>query len=413
MIPAFLAQTYFRLKHIFNSNTIKTMKTNLSGMLCLTHSKNFGGKFVALFVTLFMLMVSANATADAGYIVKLNDYGKTLILTSGEESMADGETCWTLDYWISNYGAYVEFQAGYNTNVVYIDKSFASAKPTSIPFFFYHMANLEAIEGLENLNTANVTDMKGLFGCSDALTFVDLSSFNTEKVTDMGGMFIGCKKLTLEGINNFNTANVTDMSSMFCGCKALTSLDLSNFNTGKVKAMDYMFNGCSTLTNVDVSSFNTENVTEMEWMFGGCSALTSLNLSNFNIKSVTNMRCMFYGCISLQELNIGNMDINKVDKKENCFYGVGTPEEPCKLIVGTEFDQTVLGSSRINAAGATYYRWLGGCFTAPVIDGGITGISQSTVIQSNADNITYGINGQRVSEGYKGVVVINGKKVIR
>lgn len=345
------------------------MQTNATGK----HSpKSFGGKLVASLATLLMLLAPVRAVADDGYIVKLGDYGKTLMLIAGDESTVDGENSWTLDNWVAIHGPYDLFQADFATTAVYVDKSFASARPDTIPYFFYNMMGLETIDGLENLCDANVTDVRGLFGCCSSLTSVDLSRLNTDNVTNMGGMFIGCKALTidgLKGLNTLKTANVTDMSAMFCGCTALTTLDLRNFNTGKVYNLGFMFNACSSLKSIDVSSFNTDSVVDMSWMFGECSALTSLDLSSFTTTNVTNVSYMLYGCISLQELNIGSMDINSVAKNEMCFYGVGTPEEPCKLIVGSAFDQSVMGNPRTNAAGATYYKWLGGCFTAPVVNG--------------------------------------------
>ena len=78
---------------------------------------------------------------------------------------------------------------------------------------------------------------------------LDISGFNTANVTDMGGMFGGCDvtKLNLSG---FNTANVTNMNDMFSTCYKLTYLDLSGFDTAKVTDMEGMFNRCKALTTL-------------------------------------------------------------------------------------------------------------------------------------------------------------------
>ena len=90
------------------------------------------------------------------------------------------------------------------------------------------------------------------------------ASFKSYLPTSTADWFNGCTALvTIEGIENLNTANVTDMSCLFRECKSLTSLNLSNFNTSKVIKMNQMFWGCSSLTSLDVSGFNTENTTDM------------------------------------------------------------------------------------------------------------------------------------------------------
>ena len=113
-----------------------------------------------------------------------------------------------------------------------IDASMKDAELTSMRRMFYDgfggLSNMTQIDGMENLNTANVTKMSQMFKYCGALTSLDLSSFNTANVTDMSDMFENCKALTSLDLSKFNTANVTDMSQMFRDCKALTSLVDSN-----------------------------------------------------------------------------------------------------------------------------------------------------------------------------------------
>ena len=98
------------------------------------------------------------------------------------------------------------------------------------------------------------------------------ASFANTRPTSCYYWFCGCSKLTdIEGIENLNTENVTNMNSMFDRCSALTSLDLTNFNTAKVSDMSYMFVGCSALTTIFVSDkFVTEQVTDGRDMFHMC-----------------------------------------------------------------------------------------------------------------------------------------------
>ena len=137
-------------------------------------------------------------------------------------------------------------------NIIF-DESFKTYAPTSLREFFKNCKALETISGLENLNTANVTDMNSMFSGCSALTSLDLKNFNTENVTDMYNMFDGCSDLTSLDLTNFNTTKVTNMSNMFSFCSALTSLDLTNFSTANVECMQEMFKGCSTLQSIYVS----------------------------------------------------------------------------------------------------------------------------------------------------------------
>jgi len=211
-------------------------------------------------------------------------------------------------------------------NKAVFDSSFADARPTSTNRWFAvdnsnETSALNSIEGLEYLNTSEVTNMSNMFyGCS-GLTSLDLSSFDTSSVTKMGFMFYGCSSLTFLDLRSFDTSSVTDMGFMFLGCSDLTSLDLSSFDTSSVTEMDAMFYDCSSLVSLDLSSFNTCSVTTLFNMFGGCSGLTSLDLSSFNTSSVTEMTDMFYGCSGLTSLDLSSFDTSNVTDMGAMFSG--------------------------------------------------------------------------------------------
>ena len=205
------------------------------------------------------------------------------------------------------------------TRVVFYP-SFADARPTSTYYWFFSMANLQSISGINFLNTSQVTNMSAMFSDCHELTSLDLSSFNTAKVTNMSGMFYDCYELTSLDLSNFNTANVTNMSGMFKNCKSLTSLDLSSFNTSNVTSMSAMFLDCYALTSLDLSSFNTSNVTIMPSMFYNCTSLTSLDVSSFNTANVSDMTSMFYECTSLTSLDLSTFNAANVAHMAFMFY---------------------------------------------------------------------------------------------
>ena len=135
-----------------------------------------------------------------------------------------------------------------NIKKVVFDASFANARPTSCCRWFADCFYLTEIEGIENLNTQNVTDMSWMFTCCYALTSLDVSNFNTQNVEDMTDMFLGCEGLSLLDLSNFNTERVENMSSMFSGCSTLQTIFASDkFVTDQVFGGDDMFIGCENL----------------------------------------------------------------------------------------------------------------------------------------------------------------------
>ena len=204
---------------------------------------------------------------------------------------------------------------------VIFDASFANARPTSCYKWFDGCKNLTTIEGIEYLNTENVTNMSGMFRDCSALTTLNVSNFDTKNVTSMSEMFYGCYALTTLDVSHFDTKNVTDMSGMFSYCRALRTLDVSNFDTKNVTDMSMMFNNCEALTTLDVSKFDTKNVTDMGGMFSYCPTLTTLDVSNFDTKNVTDMSDMFHGCRALTTLDVSNFNTQNVTDMSDMFSG--------------------------------------------------------------------------------------------
>ena len=190
------------------------------------------------------------------------------------------------------------------TRVVF-EASFANARPTTCYAWFKNFTFLNQIEGIENLNTENVTSMAYMFSSCNKLAELDVTHFNTANVKNMEYMFECCKGLSSLDVTNFNTANVTNMLAMF-GRTSLTSLDVTHFNTANVKDMTSMFYACRGLTSLDVTNFNTANVTSMRDMFCNCDKLTSLDVTNFNTAKVTDMGYMFCRCHNLKEIYVSD-----------------------------------------------------------------------------------------------------------
>ena len=287
----------------------------------------------------------------------------------------------------------------HNANIikkVIFDTSFANARPTSCYNWFYGCTDLTTIEGIEYLNTENVTNMSWMFSECSALTTLDVSNFDTKNVMEMSYMFGSCTKLKTLDVSSFNTQNVTDMNWMFSYCSVLTTLDLSNFDTKNVTDMSGMFSNCSALTTLDLSSFETQNVTDMSRMFKDCSALTTLDVSNFDTQNVTDMSRMFKSCSALTTIYASDKFVTTAcEEDENMFA------ECANLVGAIPYDENKVGKEMAN--------YTTGYFT----DKAATGIDAPTVSDDTAAEY-YDLQGRRLNAPQKGVnIVKRGKKTTK
>ena len=173
-----------------------------------------------------------------------------------------------------------------NIYKVVFDASFAKARPTSCYKWFWS-CDVTQIEGIENLNTEEVTNMHSMFSGCLYLTSLDVSKFDTQKVEDMSDMFASCTDLESLNVSNFDTQKVKDMNDMFYNCTGLTSLDLSNFDTKEVTNMSNMFWNSSALKTIYVSDkFVTAKVTKSNNMFSGCKSLKGFIEQNKNTDKI-------------------------------------------------------------------------------------------------------------------------------
>ncbi len=233
-----------------------------------------------------------------------------------------------------------------------IDKSYASARPTSTKAWFEHWPNLVSVQGLQYLNTSQVTDMSSMFANCNKLESVDISTFNTSKVTNMSLMFSQDYALKSVKIGNLDVSNVKNFAQMFYACKQLTSLDLSSFDTRSATYMTSMFAFCNSLTSLDISKFATSSVQYFGGMFKQCNSLKTLDLSNFSFSKVKASDGMLTGCSSLSTLTIPST-MTKV--AGDACTGVGSESNSCLLKAPQGFNYGTDTSGN-------YFIWKGGYF---------------------------------------------------
>ena len=252
---------------------------------------------------------------------------------------------------------------------VVFNASFANARPTSCYYWFSGCKNLIDIEGIENLNTENVTNMNSMFDRCSALTSLDLTNFNTAKVSDMSYMFMGCTALTTIFVSDkFVTDLVTSSDNMFHMCINLIGAieydgsksdhTYANYETGYFTpeggfhAYAEFNNATGTLTfsrglskpagaydlNVgnntpewstqkedinkvvfDASFANARPTSCYKW-FDMCTSLTKIEgIENLNTEKVTNMSSMFSDCHVLNPLDVSNFDTQNVEDM-SCMF---------------------------------------------------------------------------------------------
>lgn len=151
-----------------------------------------------------------------------------------------------------------DYNFSYNTKASYLfqdcknltELTISPIKPLSCERFLANCTSLQTVNGLEKIDTSEVTDMSNMFNNCQNLTALDLSAWDTSKVTDMSYMFSGCYKLLeIKGIESWDTSKVTDMNYMFSDCQ-LTALDLSAWDLSKVTNMERMFDNCKSLEEI-------------------------------------------------------------------------------------------------------------------------------------------------------------------
>ena len=268
---------------------------------------------------------------------------------------------------------------------VVFDASFACARPTSCYYWFCGCSKLTDIEGIENLNTENVTNMNSMFDRCSTLTLLDLTNFNTAKVSDMSYMFMGCSALTTIFVSDkFVTDQVTSSDNMFHMCINLigaieydgskTDHNYANYENGYFSPEGGFhayaeFDGTETLTfrrglskpegaydlnegrnlpdwnnlgtNVKKvvfdASFASARPTNCYGWFKDFTNLTTIEgFEYLNTENVTNMTGVFNGCSALTSLDLTNFNTAKVTDMKLLFANCSALESLDLSMFNTE-----------------------------------------------------------------------------
>ena len=356
-------------------------------------------RLVILLITLMSAIGAKAAVAYASY----NEENKTLTFYYDRYKALRLNT-YSLNTDYDSPGWYTDGTYNNVTKVVF-NSSFADARPTSTYSWFYNMANLQSIEGMNYLNTSEVTNMAWMFSYCENLTSLDLSSFNTSKVTNMKDMFYNCSNLrTIYVGNGWSTAAVTSSAMMFTNCTSLvggqgttyngnykektyaridggtsnpgyftekpkeayacytpenttltfyydhlrsTRLNTYDLNTGSQDA-DWSTDGTkSNVTQVvfDPSFAEARPTTTYRWFYQMMNLQAIEGICNLNTSEVTNMFGMFGVCKKMKILDLSSFNTAKVNNMGGMFWKCS---ELQTIYVGDGWSTAaVTGSSRM------------------------------------------------------------------
>lgn len=195
-------------------------------------------------------------------------------------------------------------------------------QPTSISGWFRDTWALEEIQGLENLDTSQCTDMSNTFTGMSKMTSLDLSCLDTSKVADFTNC-INASALESVNVSGFKFDSCQTVSTFIRGSN-ITSINLSNIDITKPRMIKYFITSCPLLEELDCTSFNPRNVRELQYAFYNNASLKSITFGTFqpgidypgNFKADGTLENnnlyfnnMFADCTSLEEVDFSTFEI--------------------------------------------------------------------------------------------------------
>ena len=170
---------------------------------------------------------------------------------------------------------------------------------------------LTAINGLDVLDTSNVTTLRIAFSRCISLRQLDLSSWNVANLENIAGMCQYCVSLEVVNLTGWGAAKLKETASAFGfygdygRSKLHTILGIENLDVSQAKNGNSMFQLCQSLVSLDLSKWDTKKFEDIGNMFYQCDNMTRLNLSGWDLSSIQNMNYVFGEMHNLKELTLG------------------------------------------------------------------------------------------------------------
>lgn len=248
----------------------------------------------------------------------------------------------------------------YKVEKVVFDESFARAKPTNGFMWFDSFSSLKAIDGMEHLNTEEMSNMSMMFSGCWVLKSIDLSRFNTEKVTDMSAMFKDCNDLTVLNLSTFCTDKVVDMNNMFYHCSALTNIYVSDKFVVTALTMENagtdMFAKCDKLRGAVM--YDEEK--------------TGKEMANYTTGYLSNIAPTEPEAYVVMDADLGTMTFRYDTKKPAGAFPLNTGAETpgwIKVSTGVVAKTVVFDESFANARPTSGYLWFANYYDLGTVTG--------------------------------------------
>ncbi|KRO03362.1 hypothetical protein IV54_GL000268 [Levilactobacillus paucivorans] len=199
--------------------------------------------------------------------------------------------------------------------------------PTNSSRLFEYWSNLTEIDGWENVDASNVTNMSNMFSEDISLKSLDLSSLDLSNVINMSQLLYG-------GIADQNgnhpisitsfklgssTSKVTDMTEMLSGDSSLTDVDAADWNVSSLKSADSLFHG-TAISNLDLSKWQTPELQKLTATFGDMPNLSSINVAGLQTGKVTLFVQTFENDPLLKTVDVSRWDVSGSQNFTRMFY---------------------------------------------------------------------------------------------
>ena len=161
----------------------------------------------------------------------------------------------------------------------------ADNKPTAVTFYYDKLKDTR--QGVTIVR--NLYNQHSWAGSTLTSATFDTSFASFSTLTSLSNWFVNCSNLTsISGLENLKTANVKTMQGMFDGCSSLKELDLTGFDISNLENTSQMFYSCTNLDAIYASGdWNTDKITNSSYMFSACNKLVGSAGTDFESTDVT------------------------------------------------------------------------------------------------------------------------------
>lgn len=184
---------------------------------------------------------------------------------------------------------------------------------TDLYALFYDSNSLETINGIENLNVSQIEDFSMMFA-ETSITDIDLSQWDISKATNTSAMFSDCASLTEINLNNWDSdfSNVINMSQMFSiwGSQLEKIVGIEALDTSSVTDMSSVFTDFAPISGrLDLTGWDVSKVTDTGSMFVGMICI-EVNINDWQLSEAINMQSMF-SFSNIEKIRMNNVSAPK------------------------------------------------------------------------------------------------------